>query len=123
MWQATISGMARMAFSNSLGPLVGMALDLDADENRETEPDAVAPQHGAIGLDIPFMLEPLHARADSGEGDRPTRSASSTLLSSAVRLERSDDAAIDRVESPCLACLLRRADKLSRILQIRAIRS
>jgi hypothetical protein len=43
-----------------VGALIGMALDLDADEDGKTEPDPVAPEHGAIGFDIPLALQPLY---------------------------------------------------------------
>ena len=74
-----------------------MALDLDPHKDGEAEPDAVAPQHGAIGFDIAFVLQPLYA-AQAGGGRQADALRELDIAQPAVRLERGDDSAVDRVE-------------------------
>ena len=43
------------------GALIGMAVDLDADEDGKAKANTAALQDGAIGLDIAVAFQPLYA--------------------------------------------------------------
>src|SRR5262249_9552602 len=47
------------------GALIGVAVDLHADEDGEAEADPVASQRSTIALDVSFRFEPLHPTATS----------------------------------------------------------
>jgi hypothetical protein len=42
-----------------LGALIGMTVDLDANEDREAEADPITAQHGPVALDVSVTFEPL----------------------------------------------------------------
>jgi hypothetical protein len=74
-----------------------MIRDLDADEYGQAEADAAALQHRAIGFDIALALEPLHA-AQAWRRRQPDAAGELDIGQPPVRLERRDDAAVDRVK-------------------------
>ena len=52
-------GKGHDGFLERDGSFVGMAFDLHADEDAETQANALAPQHRAIGFDIALALQAI----------------------------------------------------------------
>jgi len=73
-----------------------VTFDLHAEEHRQTEPDPLAPQHGAIALDVAVALEPPHA-AQAGRGRQPDAVGEFKIAEACIRLQRGEDFAVDRV--------------------------
>src|SRR5882757_3788443 len=77
--------------------LVGMAVDLDPEEHRQTEPDALAAEHGAIALDVSVVLKPPHA-PQAGRGRKADAIGELEITQPPIRLQRGEDPAVDRIE-------------------------
>ena len=76
--------------------LVGVAIDLDPHEYRETKTDAVAPKHCAISLDVALALQALDPAQARG-GRQADLFGQVDIAEPAIGLQSRDDTAINRV--------------------------
>ena len=78
-------------------PIVGMTFDLHADEDAETQANALAPQHRAIGFDVALALQAIDP-SQAGRGRQSDTLGQLDIAQAAVGLKSRYDAIIYRVQ-------------------------
>ena len=86
------------------GALVGVAVDLHADEDREAEANTIASQRSSIAFDVSFAFEPLDP-PEARRRRQPHPVGKLYVAKPRVGLQFGDNPAVDGVQNLILAWL------------------